>query len=229
MSKQRLMIPSPVGLLEPLADHGVYVSTWNALLVADLHLGKETTFRRQGLAVPEGATDATLKRLTKMVHEKRPQDVWILGDLFHARSSLSAGVVRQFEAFLAAHPDVQFRLVRGNHDLHYQSWPRDWKLETVAPPVTINRVALAHYPGERPAEADMLICGHLHPAVRLQPQAGLEGRQACFALQPSGDLVLPALGRFTGTALLKRQDVRRVWLPLGGRVMELPKSWLLGS
>lgn len=223
------MIPSPVGLLEPLSDHGLYVPTWDALLVADLHLGKETTFRRHGVAVPEGATRATLERLAKMVREQRPSEVWILGDLFHARSSLSAAVVQQFEAFLAAHSAVRFRLVRGNHDLHYQSWPQSWKLETIAPPVMINRVALAHYPGERPAEAEMLICGHLHPAVRLRAEAGLEGRQACFALQPSGDLVLPALGRFTGTALLKRQDVRRVWLPLGDRVMELPQSWLLGS
>lgn len=228
MSRKKIVMASPAGDLQPLARRGLYCERWGALLVADLHLGKETTFRHHGVAVPEGATAATLDQLAAMIAETRANQLWILGDLFHARTSLSGAVIARFERWLATHDNLQVTLVPGNHDVHYQRWPAAWKLEIALPPVTIDRVALAHLPGARPAGADWLICGHLHPAVRLQARTGIAGRQPCFALRDGTQLVLPALGRFTGTSLVKRRSGDRIWVPLGNEVVELPAELLVG-
>lgn len=46
-----------------LADRALYWPARQRLLIADLHLGKGTTFRSAGIAVPSGGTAHDLARL----------------------------------------------------------------------------------------------------------------------------------------------------------------------
>ena len=62
--------------LQLQAECGVYLPDQNSLLVADLHLGKEATFRRHGIPVPGGSSDGTLQSVTAMLesHVGTPSD-----------------------------------------------------------------------------------------------------------------------------------------------------------
>ena len=200
------------------ADRGLYWPAHRMLFVADTHLGKDATFRRYGLAVPAGSTDATLHAIDRMIDASDASRVVILGDMFHAKSSLSPSVCQSLETFFARHPDIRFTLIRGNHDKHVGSLPRAWPLEILEPGEVIERVILAHEPGHVPVCASLLLCGHIHPAVRVGSRSERLGKVACFWLS-NRCLVLPAIGKFTGTYAISPKTDDQVWLILDDQVM----------
>lgn len=181
------------------------------LLVADLHLGKTATFQRHGIAVPDGSTDGTLKILSERLRQTRAAKLTVLGDLFHARSSLSPRTVKRMESFFAIHPEVAFALVPGNHDVQVGPLPSHWPLQRWADVVQLGRIELSHHAGAVPDSADLRIVGHLHPAVRLNTRLGIGDRVPCFWYS-QGCLTLPAMGEFTGTSLVQPSGDDQVWL-----------------
>src|SRR5690606_1566155 len=63
---------------------------WNEkemLLIADVHLGKVSHFRKHGAAIPANAAFKNLEKLTEIVHQFQPKTICFLGDLF--RSTLN--------------------------------------------------------------------------------------------------------------------------------------------
>ncbi len=56
-----------------------YVVEQRTLLVADLHLGKTTTFRRAGIPIPDGPTRATTNRLLNILKQYSPDTLVVLG------------------------------------------------------------------------------------------------------------------------------------------------------
>jgi uncharacterized protein len=72
----------------------------------------------------------------------------VLGDLFHARSSLSVDVRASLEGFFGRHAALQIVLVRGNHDVHVGALPAAWPIQVVEPGTSIERVVLCHHPSE---------------------------------------------------------------------------------
>ncbi|TWU01715.1 ligase-associated DNA damage response endonuclease PdeM [Neorhodopirellula pilleata] len=194
-----------------LADRGLYWADEQTLFVADTHFGKEATFRRHGVPVPMGSTDATLDAIRRMIHETKASSLIILGDMFHARSSLSPDVVESLTTFFEALPAMTFTLIRGNHDALLGQLPAAWPLEVVEPVMRMNRVALGHHPIPLPDKADLYLCGHLHPALKLGSQRHAIGKLPCFWL--SGRcLVLPAIGNFTGTHAVKLNPSDQAWV-----------------
>ena len=104
-----------------LADRGVYWPMQDTLFVADLHLGKEASFRRGGIPLPVGGTDETLARITKMLAATGAGHLVVLGDLFHTKTSLSNEVCNSVEQFFQQHKGLLTTLVPGNHDAHVGS------------------------------------------------------------------------------------------------------------
>lgn len=179
------------------------------LLVADLHLGKATTFRRHGIPVPTGSTAATLDHAARMLEQTAARTLIILGDLIHARSSLSPDVIEQFKRFIERHDHLAVQLVEGNHDRGSRRRLADLPIQLLGETETIEGITLQHAPTET-APPQPTLCGHLHPAVKLPPQHNLPGKLPCFWHQPT-QLILPALGRFTGTATIRPGPADRVY------------------
>jgi DNA ligase-associated metallophosphoesterase len=194
-----------------LAEHGVFWPEQAMLFVADPHFGKEATFRAHGIPVPVGSTDATLAKIAKMLDATRASGLCILGDMFHAPSSLSRDVCRSLEQFFVEFTDVAMMLVRGNHDAHVGQLPKRWPIEIVEPGHTIQRLALGHHPGHVPGGADLYLCGHLHPAIRLASRPTTIGKVPCF-WHSKGCLVLPAIGDFTGTHVVQLSEGDNAWI-----------------
>ena len=210
-----------IGGLELLAGRGAFCPEQRCLFVADLHLGKEATFQRHGIAVPQGGTQATLRRLERMICTRQPRETVILGDLFHARSSLTSEVEASFVGLLRRFAEVKFILVRGNHDRHLGPLSHSWALEIVDPPWLHRGRELVHLPRPASDASRMVMAGHLHPAVRLPSGFELTGKFPCFH-HADGCLTLPALGEFTGTALIRRRPGDKAWAVIAEHLVEIP-------
>jgi DNA ligase-associated metallophosphoesterase len=222
-----------------LAGRGVYWPAQRMLLVADLHLGKEATFRASGLAVPSGATDATLDVITRMIVETGAARLTILGDLFHARSSLSENVRKSFSDFLDLHRALDVTLVVGNHDVATGPLSGQWPLRVVEPPWTVDGMTMEHFPGppkratavgeggatalgECLLPSRICLAGHLHPAVSLGDAISTTGKLPCFFFDSAKScLILPAIGHFTGTAAVHPAGSDRVWVLADDEVIEV--------
>ena len=224
----------------------VWWASMRTVLVADTHLGKEATFRRSSIPVPVGSTRQTLDSLSEAVERLKAERVIVLGDLFHDRLSLSEEIRGVVEGFWSRHADVRFVLVRGNHDVSVGRLPMAWPIEDVGPRWTVEgdgcRVELAHLPADPAEGVDVLMCGHLHPAVQLRGFDPSLGKVPCYwhamprggptrgvhdaavvdeaeSRPAGGTLVLPAAGDFTGTAAVRPTTDDAVWLCAGSRVV----------
>ncbi|MEO1528746.1 MAG: ligase-associated DNA damage response endonuclease PdeM [Planctomycetota bacterium] len=204
--------------LELLPGRGVYWRDQETLLVADTHLGKEASFRHQTMPVPSGTTTGTLAQVQTLLDQTGARRLVILGDMFHDEHSLAEDVVASIDEFFRSNPTVRFLLTKGNHDERLKSLPIDWPLEVVTE-YRIADVALTHQPGEAKFAADLVLCGHIHPAYRIGSATDKLGKLPCYWFSAK-HLVLPAIGEFTGTHRIRKRKGDRVWLIADGQVVE---------
>ena len=138
-----------------LACSGVsYWEEQKALLVADVHLGKISHFRKYGSAVPQSAIQTNFDRLDEAVTEFQPQKIIFLGDLFHSALNAEWNL---FENWLQKQ-QAEIILIAGNHDIispiHYEELGVKIYQE-----LQIENFRLTHHPEEK--EKDFNICGHI--------------------------------------------------------------------
>jgi len=183
------------------ASGALWWPSQRSLLLADLHFGKVGHFRREGVPIPQAAFDKSLRLLDLLLNAYQPDNLIILGDLFHSRYNLE---LEYFRAWRRRHKGVALQLVPGNHDvLGPKAWG-DLGLENLGVQHTVEGVELVHDPGGGEASsggaeqaAAFRMSGHIHPGVRLVGG----GRQSlvlpCFWFGERQAL-LPAFGAFTG-------------------------------
>ena len=199
--------------LEVLPERAAYWHEQGALLVADLHLGKAETFQQAGLAVPSGHGLADLQRLTDLRAATGAAEVYILGDMVHAKRGLTGDVVAAVGAWLETFP-ATVTLVLGNHDRSAGRLPESWRLEQRPEPVDVRGLTLRHLPTGDPGAA---VQGHLHPVVKLRSRTDAL-RLPCFVLE-RGQLTLPAFGSFSGGASVRRAAGRQRFVVAGAQVI----------
>ncbi len=183
------------------------VSFWEeqkALLVADVHLGKISHFRKYGSAVPQSAIQTNFDRLDEAVTEFQPQKIIFLGDLFHSALNAEWNL---FESWLQKQ-QAEIILIAGNHDIispiHYEELGVKIYQE-----LQIENFRLTHHPEEK--ETDFNICGHIHPGYRLVGLAKQHLKLKCF-FRSKNQLILPAFGEFTGAFLMKPEEKDQVFV-----------------
>lgn len=177
--------------MDLLPEKAVWWPSYQALLLADVHLGKTEHFRRNGLGVPHLELRENA-RLEGLIATHKPQVVYLLGDLFH--SSFNNAWLG-FEGLLNRWSQVRFVLVAGNHDILGAEHYAHPNLEVVAG-VEIGPFELVHDPADAGGKKYFL-AGHLHPVVHLSGKAKQRLRLPAFLFGPQGGY-LPAFGAFTG-------------------------------
>lgn len=190
-----------------LAERAAFLPDHRALLVADAHIGKALAFRRLGVPVPAGTTDATLATLSALVTRTGAAHVVFLGDLLHSAKSRAPWPA--VAAWRQRHAALRLTLVRGNHDRHAGDPPAEWDVACVDEPLRLGPFALAHHP--EPLDGAYVLAGHVHPAAVLGGRAGERLRLPCFHFGPAVG-VLPAFGGFTGMHVLPRAPGDRVYV-----------------
>ncbi len=174
-----------------LKEKALYWKEHDFLLLADVHAGKASHFRNNGIPL---STDYLLQDLNKvdaLIKQLNPRKVIILGDLFHSDRNIENQLVESWIEALA----VEVELIIGNHDIHsIHNSSITSKL-----PYEIDGIWLSH----EPAETELFnICGHLHPGYALTGKARQHLRLPSFYKGPNF-LVLPSFGSLTGKKVYK--------------------------
>ena len=215
-----MQLPSIAISTATLLLHPFRAAFWKeaqTLLVADLHLGKATHFRREGIPAPAGVEDGDLDRLRALLIDLQPRQVIILGDLFHSAYN---PVWEEVGALFRQFHHITFELVAGNHDIlsahQYQKTP------LILHEGTLLRgpFLFSHQPLEVIPEGRYNLAGHIHPAVKLQGTGRQRERLACFFFGERQG-ILPAFGSFTGAHVLRPSKDDRIFVLTGKEVVEV--------
>lgn len=209
-------------------ERTMYWDEQKALVVSDLHFGKTGHFRKSGIAVPTTVYKEDLQRLVSQIQYFQPRELIIVGDMFHSSAN------KELEFFLKWRSDfssIDFRLVRGNHDVLQEDW-------YTAAGIQLNRTNFSRQPfhfvhdindqlekrdgfiRKKQGEASYFFSGHMHPGVRIQGA----GRQSlCFPCFYFGKkyAVLPAFSRFTGIAMISPDEEESVFAIVNKELIRL--------
>ncbi|MEO0564291.1 MAG: ligase-associated DNA damage response endonuclease PdeM [Chloroflexota bacterium] len=191
--------------LQLMPERTAYWPRTRTLFAADVHLGKDATFRASGVPIPAGETRADLNRLTQAIGRTGATKLIVLGDLVHARAGRTPRMTEQVVAWRATHPGLKLILVRGNHDRHAGDPPPEWRVITVDGPTPGPTFVLQHEPEPTPREGAYALAGHLHPATRLRGRGRQTLKLPCFWFRDRVG-VLPAFARFTGGSVVQTQS-----------------------
>jgi len=188
------------------------------LFIADPHFGKASAFRSAGIPVPELAHADDLARLESILRRTGARRLVVLGDFFHARRGRTAATLDALAAWRERSPDLEITLVLGNHDRHAGPPPPEWKIDCVRGPHAIAPFQCRHEPPE--SAGGFVLCGHIHPAIRLGDAIGGGVGGPCFHFG-ARIATLPAFGTFTGTCRIKADPGDRIFIIGPDVVVEL--------
>ena len=208
-----------------LPGRAAFLPALATLLVADLHLGKAATFRRAGIPLPEGSSQADLGRLGRLVAATSARRLVIVGDLFHAKSGCTDRVFAEFAATRRQCAGTEVILVIGNHDRTLGKVPATLGLDACLPRLAEGPWHFVHEPSARLTERDrpgFTISGHLHPTLALRSAAGERVADRCFVAE-AATLVLPAFGSFTGGHRVTPAPGLRLWIARDDGVVEVTR------
>lgn len=209
--------------IELLPGRAAFLRETATLIVADLHLGKSATFRKRGLAVPEGSTASDLARLTALITATGAIELIIAGDLVHSADGLSSSVMASLTTWLQK-IEIPVTLTEGNHDS--RAWLSRHQLDfKTTPSLDLAGLRITHDPADLIA-GEPGIAGHLHPGIRVRESRRQSLRMGGFYLRNSTHLVLPAFSEFTGTHPVSLGDTDRFFVELNDQISEIPRSLL---
>jgi DNA ligase-associated metallophosphoesterase len=202
-----------------LPQRAVYWQQQNALIAADVHLGKVGHFRKAGIAVPRDMEQNDLAVLSDLIHEYRPQKLLFLGDLFH--SDMNADW-EWFALWRQQFPKLDIGLIRGNHDIvhddHYHQLNINLYDELLVGPFL-----MLHHPlpeAELQQLDSYVFCGHIHPGVNLKGKGRQSLTLPCFAFG-SKQAIFPSFGKFTGRVAIRSRETDKIFAVLKDKVIAI--------
>ncbi len=201
------------------AERAVELPGQRTVAIADVHWGKATAMRANGVPVPGGGTTADLTRLDRLLGRTNAERLLILGDLAHSRHGWNSRALEPVMAWRSRWPSLQITLVRGNHDAHAGDPPSGLGIETYDT-LSLHDVICAHEPPHAHVQG-ITLCGHLHPNVKLAGRGGDRVRLPCFVLG-SNYLMLPAFSAFTGGGAWTPSRGERAFAIVDDHVAEVP-------
>lgn len=194
----------------------LYLERTRTLMIADAHLGYGWAQRRRGQMGP--VTDGGIRnRLAEAMDRYLPEEVVFLGDTVHAPKPMPAE--REFieEVLQWMLGLAKVSVVQGNHD---RAFGRDFgHLPVLVLPQWRDGDLLGLH-GDRlhveVPDAGHYLLGHLHPAVNLQDDAGVNRRVPAFLVSETAT-ILPAFSPFAAGFDITRLNLPREVKALLGR------------
>ncbi len=190
------------------AQRSIYWEEEQALILADLHLGKTGHFRKAGIGIPQSVYKEDLQRLLSLIQFFKPEKMIVVGDMFHSEAN------SELELFSRWRKDVdwlQILLVKGNHDILSSEWYSRNDIIVHNHCLEIASFSFRHEaPHTTQREKSFVFSGHIHPGVALKGQARQQLRFPCFHFTAAG-CTLPAFSRFTGFVPIKKQPDHTVF------------------
>ncbi|WP_025764714.1 ligase-associated DNA damage response endonuclease PdeM [Dyadobacter tibetensis] len=201
-----------------LADRAIFWEDTQTLLIGDLHLGKVTHFRNEGIAIPNGAAAENFIVLDRLMQKTKARRIILLGDLFHSRYN------REWEEFVAwrrGYPSVSILIVLGNHDSLAQHHYQDAALIVYREEYQEGPFLFCHHPRDEAQNTQYVFCGHIHPVYVLAGKGRQTFRSPCFVIDPF-QAILPSFGVFTGGYKVGWLPDRRIFMLANEMILEVP-------
>lgn len=176
------------------SQRSIYWKETETLILSDLHLGKAAHFRKHGIAIPMDTSIADLNRLEYLIDHYQPKQVIVVGDLVHAGINQE---VLLLESFRQQHLQLQFHLVKGNHDRLSKQMTSLFGIQHHHEFFEVQEIQFKHHPTDAADRSSFRISGHIHPGVSLVVPPKRHVRLPCF-LVSDHQIILPAFSTFTG-------------------------------
>ena len=179
-------------LLEMLSSRALFLPQTKELLICDIHLGKAEYFQQNGIPLTNNSDENNFARIISIVEKYDPENLIILGDLFHSKYSLDRSLQKKVED-LPRILKTNIQLVIGNHDMGCNI-----KNIEIFDNKKIKNIIFSHEPINLADNRELNICGHYHPKLYLKNN-GDKLSFRCFAMDTKKNILfLPAFGDLTG-------------------------------
>jgi DNA ligase-associated metallophosphoesterase len=197
-----------------LPERALWWPARQALFIADVHLGKSSHFRKNGIQLLSDIAYRELENLNALVKKMQPKQLVFLGDLFHSDVNHEWGLFTDW----LQHQSAEAILVNGNHDAALLKSVHLGKLQSVEK-LILGNFLFTHEP-EEGAGGSYNFCGHIHPGFVLKGKAAQRLRMPCFNIGPSQG-ILPAFGLTTGFVTQNPKAKHRYFVIAPDEVFEI--------
>jgi DNA ligase-associated metallophosphoesterase len=204
-------------IVELLPEKALFLPETNTLVIADIHLGKATHFRKNGISIPSQSSEKDYMRLNELIERKQPQRIIVLGDLFHSTHNSEWNLFCEFVAYRSG---IRFMLIIGNHDILDRKYYQKLCLEVVEHSLELQDLLLSHEPLKRVPDGFINVAGHIHPGFVLQGRGRQNIKLPCFYSLPN-QLIMPAFGSLTGLYTLERTMDSDIYVIANDKVIEV--------
>jgi metallophosphoesterase superfamily enzyme len=194
------LLPDPFAGFQASPHRCLWHDPTRTAVLADLHLGAETSLARQGLYIPD-TSSAAIRRGWQEIASLKPARIVLAGDVFDSKTP-DAGAIALFRDLVSAVSGVAITLLPGNHDPEpdvLAALVGDLPV-TVAASTAVAGIPIIHGhqsadargigdgqwsgPPEEPRRHWIpagLVVGHQHPAVILSTRVR-SAKMICYAL-----------------------------------------------
>ena len=190
-----------------------------ALILSDLHFGKSGHFRKSGIGIPQNIFKEDLQKLFAQIAFFKPKILLIAGDMFHSSANKE---VDFFIKWRNDFPQLEIKLIRGNHDILTKQFYKEAKIEVVENKLVIKDFCFTHdiaLSGNN-ENKHFTFSGHIHPGIKLNGSGNQSLMLHCFYFSKKY-AILPAFSAFTGLAKIKPSASDHVFVLLKTQVMQL--------
>lgn len=184
------------------------------LVLSDVHLGKVTHFRKNGIQAPVGLIQQQLEAIENLIIQFNPERFLVLGDLFHSDLNTEWPM---FIALVQKYPAIQTILIRGNHDRMPAYVLKENGIKVM---LQMEESGIVFSHDLLPDCPFYVVSGHIHPSVVLTGKAKQKLRLPCFYFD-SNYALLPAFGNFTGLQNVETNKQAKVFAIADNQVIAL--------
>lgn len=208
---------------ELLSEKAIYWSDQKKLILADLHIGKSSTFQNAGLWLPHQAEVEDIQRLISLLKRFEVHEILILGDLIHSEQGPSELLSKHIKELkhLLNYRKIIVTLILGNHENSFSDEHQDlMSFINIQESLSHGPFKFTHDVFEKlQSESDyFLFGGHLHPAMNLK-----HGADKLFlpVFWTTGKfMILPAFSSLAGHCTLKYKRDEKFYLVADQKVVE---------
>ncbi len=199
-----------------LPQRAIFLVEEEALIIADLHIGKVSHFRGAGIAAPSRAGNRNFEQLVSVIEQTGPKRVIFLGDLFHSHYNSDWEI---FGEFLSYYNYISFELVIGNHDI-MSDHQYERKKISVHKQLILGPFMLTHHPMDENFIPYYNLAGHIHPGARMVGSGRQSLTLPCFFFGKQQGF-LPAFGIFTGFKPIKTEKEDKVFVIAEDHILQV--------
>lgn len=196
-----------------LPQKAIYWMEKECLIVSDMHVGKASFFRKNGIPVSGELQRNDLVKLFRLIESMQCKRLLINGDLVHETYNAEWD---DFNALMDMFPEMKKELIVGNHDKSLGGLHSSINL--VESSYIEDGFCFAHEPLKIRRDEYFYFFGHLHPAVSLKGKGRQRLKLPCF-FHVGNQLFMPAFSDFTGLNTLKVRKGHTVYAIAGNQMV----------